>query len=198
MRKRLTYANVVATLALVFAMSGGALAASHYLVNSTKQINPKVLKKLKGATGNAGATGAAGKDGAPGKEGAPGVEGKTGPSEAIMAQSAAGITFTEAAEELLHVSLNPGSYTASATTTAASTKNGPEAAECNLRVGSTVLGKASTELATGLKGSLALSGAFTIAAGGELKLLCKASGDLGTFETPTLIATKVGSLEDEI
>jgi hypothetical protein len=42
-RRRLSYANVVATLALVFAMSGGALAASHYLVNSTKQINPKVL-----------------------------------------------------------------------------------------------------------------------------------------------------------
>ena len=51
MHKRLTYANVAATLALVLAMSGGALAASHYLINSTKQINPKVLKKLKGATG---------------------------------------------------------------------------------------------------------------------------------------------------
>ena len=30
MRKRLSYANVTATLALVFAMSGGALAANHY------------------------------------------------------------------------------------------------------------------------------------------------------------------------
>jgi hypothetical protein len=28
-RRHLNYANVVATLALVFAMSGGALAASH-------------------------------------------------------------------------------------------------------------------------------------------------------------------------
>jgi hypothetical protein len=46
MRRRLSYANVVATLALVFAMSGGALAANHYLINSTKQINPKVLKAL--------------------------------------------------------------------------------------------------------------------------------------------------------
>ena len=51
MRKRLSYANVTATLALVFAMSGGAMAANSYLINSTKQINPKVLKKL---TGNAG------------------------------------------------------------------------------------------------------------------------------------------------
>jgi hypothetical protein len=29
MRKRITYANVAATLALVFSMSGGALAATH-------------------------------------------------------------------------------------------------------------------------------------------------------------------------
>jgi hypothetical protein len=46
MHKHLTYANVTATLALVLAMSGGALAAKHYLVNSTKQIDPKVLKSL--------------------------------------------------------------------------------------------------------------------------------------------------------
>jgi hypothetical protein len=46
MRRHVTYANVTATLALVFAMSGGALAAKHYLVNSTKQISPKVLGAL--------------------------------------------------------------------------------------------------------------------------------------------------------
>ena len=51
MRKRLSYANVTATLALVFAMSGGAMAANHYLITSTKQINPKVLKKLNGQAG---------------------------------------------------------------------------------------------------------------------------------------------------
>jgi hypothetical protein len=46
MRRHLTYANVTATLALVLAMSGGAFAAKHYLVNSTKQIDPKVLDSL--------------------------------------------------------------------------------------------------------------------------------------------------------
>lgn len=50
-RRRFTYANVVATMALVFAMSGGALAASHYLINSTRQINPRVLKSLRGRRG---------------------------------------------------------------------------------------------------------------------------------------------------
>jgi len=62
-RKRITYANVVATLALVFAMSGGALAANHYLISSTKQLSPKVLKKLKGKIGKSGANGAAGGQG---------------------------------------------------------------------------------------------------------------------------------------
>jgi hypothetical protein len=76
MRRRLSYANVVATLALVFAMSGGAMAAKHYMINSTSQINPKVLKKLKGNSGRAGSQGAAG---ATGKEGLAGKDGKTGP-----------------------------------------------------------------------------------------------------------------------
>ncbi len=97
MRRRLSYANVTATLALVFAMSGGALAANHYLINSTKQINPKVLTKLKGnagktgatgatgATGTAGATGATGPQGSSGKEGSPGKEGPPGVNGSAVA-----------------------------------------------------------------------------------------------------------------
>jgi hypothetical protein len=87
MRRHISYANVVATLALVFAMSGGALAANHYLIESSTQIKPSVLKKLrgpkglKGLTGTAGtpgAPGATGKEGPQGKEGTQGKEGKTG------------------------------------------------------------------------------------------------------------------------
>jgi hypothetical protein len=78
-QRRLTYANVAATLALVFSMTGGALAAKHYLVNSTKQINPKVLKKLKGQNGKTGPTGPAGAAGAPGTPGTPGAQGPAGP-----------------------------------------------------------------------------------------------------------------------
>ncbi|MHB8532780.1 MAG: hypothetical protein ACYDC2_08670 [Solirubrobacteraceae bacterium] len=78
---RLTYANVVATLALVLAMAGGAAAATHYLITSTKQISPKVLTALKGAKGQAGApgqTGAPGPGGAAGPGGASGAKGETG------------------------------------------------------------------------------------------------------------------------
>jgi hypothetical protein len=75
-RRHLSYSNVAATLALVLAMSGGALAANHYLLNSTRQINPKVLKALKG---NRGKTGKTGIDGAIGPLGPQGILGPTGP-----------------------------------------------------------------------------------------------------------------------
>jgi hypothetical protein len=78
MRRHLSYANVVATLALVFAMSGGAMAANSYLINSTKQINPKVLKKLTGKKGRAGVAGSAGAIGAIGPAGPQGLTGKEG------------------------------------------------------------------------------------------------------------------------
>jgi hypothetical protein len=83
--------NLVAWLALFVAMGGTSIAASHYLINSTRQINPKVLRKLKGNTGATGAggpqglrglTGAQGTPGAPGTKGttgSPGPEGPVGP-----------------------------------------------------------------------------------------------------------------------
>jgi hypothetical protein len=77
-RRRLSYADVAATIALVLSMSGGALAASHYLITSTKQISPKVLKKLKGRAGAGGTTGPRGAQGAAGLAGPQGV-GPTGP-----------------------------------------------------------------------------------------------------------------------
>ncbi|MCW3033258.1 MAG: hypothetical protein JWM60_1603 [Solirubrobacterales bacterium] len=78
--RRLSYANVVSTLALVLAMSGGAYAAGHYLINSTKQINPKVLRKLHGARGGRGVAGQNGPVGPQGVTGATGSKGARGPT----------------------------------------------------------------------------------------------------------------------
>ncbi len=84
LRRHLTYANLAATLALLFAMSGGALAANHYLINSTHQISPRVLKRLKGNRGPRGAAGIQGiaiqgPGGAPGNKGQRGEPGPPGP-----------------------------------------------------------------------------------------------------------------------
>jgi hypothetical protein len=92
MHRRLSYANVAATLALVFSMSGGALAAKRYLINSTKQLNPKVLKALKGNNGAIGAAGTQGKEGSAGKDGATGKEGPTGKEGSTGKQGASGAT----------------------------------------------------------------------------------------------------------
>ncbi len=78
-RKRFTYANVAMTLALVFAMTGGAYAAKRYLITSTKQISPKVLTQLKGANGKNGTNGTNGAVGPQGPAGPQGLQGAAGP-----------------------------------------------------------------------------------------------------------------------
>ncbi|HET7296031.1 MAG TPA: hypothetical protein VFI66_02755 [Gemmatimonadales bacterium] len=70
--------NAIALTALVFAFTGTGLAASHYIITSTKQIKPSVLRKLHGARGAKGPAGAQGKEGAAGKQGATGAQGKEG------------------------------------------------------------------------------------------------------------------------
>jgi hypothetical protein len=94
-RKRITPSTVIATLALVFAMTGGAYAAKHYLITSTKQISPKVLKALKGANGANGTAGLAGPAGPGGPQGPAGATGPagagaTGPAGAAGAAGAQG------------------------------------------------------------------------------------------------------------
>lgn len=88
---KLSYANVAATLALVFSMTSGAMAAKHYLISSTKQISPKVISALKGKTG---LTGPAGSPGAQGPQGTPGAPGAPGSAVAFAYIGGVGPTPT--------------------------------------------------------------------------------------------------------
>jgi hypothetical protein len=83
--RRPTPAGIIASLALFFALGGSAMAANHYLITSTNQIKPSVLKTLHGTAGAKGPTGAAGANGAAGQaggQGSPGIQGPQGPASA--------------------------------------------------------------------------------------------------------------------
>jgi len=114
-RRHTTYANATATLALLFAMSGGAFAvttkgngggASHArgaaVARKSRSSKAKTLRGPrgpKGETGPAGATGAAGPAGPEGKAGAPGSQGPLGPQGPAGKEGKAGTNgqtgFTE-------------------------------------------------------------------------------------------------------
>jgi hypothetical protein len=94
----MTYANVAVTVALVFAMSGGAYAAGRFAITSTKQISPKVLKQLQGKVGQNGAPGAAGAQGPVGPGGPQGPGGAQGPEGPTGKEGPAGKNGTNGKE----------------------------------------------------------------------------------------------------
>jgi hypothetical protein len=72
--------GAIAVAAFVFAMAGGAWAANKYVITSTAQIKPSVLKKLTGAPGPPGAPGSNGSNGSNGAAGQAGGKGADGTS----------------------------------------------------------------------------------------------------------------------
>ena len=98
-RRHLSFANVVALMALIFSMSGGALAAHHFLrhpvhhytITSTSQISPKVLRKLKGETGEIGPAGPQGPTGPQGGRGPNGGRGEPAPSILLPGNTESGV-----------------------------------------------------------------------------------------------------------
>jgi hypothetical protein len=111
----------VASLALLFAMTGGAYAATHYLINSTKQINPRVIRALEGKAGGLGTPGSSGPQGPQGKEGpqgkqgpaGAGTEGKEGPAGKEGAAGKEGPQGKEGPSSVVHWHINTSTIGAS-------------------------------------------------------------------------------------
>jgi hypothetical protein len=82
--RRPSPATAIALVALFLAAGGTAIAAHRYLITSTKQIKPSVLKKLRGATGKKGGTGARGPEGPQGLRGPQGPQGPQGPGAVTL------------------------------------------------------------------------------------------------------------------
>lgn len=88
--KRVKPATILASLALFFSLGGVGYAANHYLITSTHQIKPSVLKQLHGKRGPAGPQGVIGFVGANGSNGAQGLTGPVGPKGDTGAPGATG------------------------------------------------------------------------------------------------------------
>lgn len=88
---RLTPATLIAVVVLMFALGGTALATG-YIITNVNQINPSVLKKLRGNRGMRGPRGLQGARGAKGDTGSIGPQGATGNTGSIGPQGAKGDT----------------------------------------------------------------------------------------------------------
>jgi hypothetical protein len=214
-RRRLSYANVVASLALFLALGGAAFAATQLPRNSvgTGQLKPeavtsgKIAKKtrnqLMGAQGPAGPqgkTGAKGSKGSTGARGATGVKGDTG------ARGPAGVdagpateVFREVAKligttptQVLAQNLSPGAYVITANVALVEAGTTVKIVNCQLDGG----GFADTAVdgAEGVAATVTLSTTETLGAAGTATLTCEteAGGEVNAIYS-NLVATRVAS-----
>lgn len=111
-------ARALALIALTAAIGGGtAFAAGHYLITSTKQIKPSVLKSLRkrGPAGPVGPQGAQGAQGPKGSTGSSGTNGSNGVNGAVAAYHAgtgsSPVSLTDASgKTVISKTLPAGSY----------------------------------------------------------------------------------------
>jgi len=214
-RRHLTYANVVASLALFLALGGAAFAATQLPRNSvgTGQLKAeavtagKIAKKtrnqLRGDRGPAGAQGPQGKTGKTGAKGAKGATGAKGDAGAKGAPGADGTgpafevltlnkTIGDASPPLLSQGLAAGAYVITADVTATN-NTGAEALpiECTLVAGTESSAAAAT-MAKGDVQSLSVSLTHTFGSTGAVTLTCN-SPEAVLVDSANMISTQVKS-----
>lgn len=203
--RRLTYANVVASLALFLALGGAAFAATLLPRNSvgTGQLKPeavtsgKIAKKtrnqLRGATGPQGPQGKTGKTGAKGATGARGATGATG------AKGANGTDGTGPAFEVFGTNkavpgpivaqnLGAGAYVLSADVSFANETGAAVAAACTVGAG----GEMKTTVPANGSATVSASIVATFGAASAVTVNCTGTGVKVTYAN--LIATQVKSV----
>lgn len=204
LRGKLTYANVIATLALFLVLAGGsALAASKLAKNSvgTKQIKNNAISASKIKDGavtakklNAGAVGRL--------TGPAGAKGERGPSNGFATSlSDDPIAFTGEKQVVASLSLPVGSYILNAFALANNNDVFTEqTVDCKIIVGGDEVahleGASLGPNEVGDRVPLALTGGGTLSAPGVAQLSCTATTATGNFVGVGLTAVQVGSLSN--
>jgi len=215
-RKRLTYANVMSSIAVFLVVAGGTAFAATQLGKEsvgTKQlkkeavslakINKAAKRSLKGSTGPAGPAGAAGAKGDRGEKGEKGERGERGPSAAFSTSVAGNVQLgvnEGAALEVTSLSLSAGNWVLIGETGLTNVSGVTRSAWCSLNSGAQQLAltRAFDEAAATQRSTDAtVIGSVSLAAPGPVTLKCWASGT-GVFtpsqSKPAIQAIQVGSL----
>lgn len=200
-RKHLTFANLVASLALFIALGGVGYAAvkipeksvgSAQLKNgavTTPKISQAARNSLRGQTGPEGAAGPVGKTGpkgstgdvgatgaagAPGPTGPTGSKGDPGTSEGYFDQDSVTIAATQAGSDIAGTSLDAGSYLISARIQVQGQYGAP--VRCALKNTAAVeIDDASVRIQSSYLSSgnaLSLSAPLTLASAGDIVVKC--------------------------
>ncbi len=215
--KRLTYANVMSSIAVFLVVAGGsAFAATQMLPKGSvgaKQIkkgavgpsklSPAAKTTLTGPEGPKGATGTAGTQGPKGDKGEKGEKGERGPSNAVSVTVNGNeqIGVGEgAALEVASVNLPAGNWVVIGETSLTNISGAARSAFCSLNAATQQLGltrgfdeAAGTQRST----DATVVGSVSLAAPGAVVLKCWASGTLvytPSGSRPSLQAIQVGSL----
>ena len=178
LRERLTLPLALSGLALFFALAGTGIAARHYLITSTRQVSPRVLRQLQGRSGS------------PGRDGA---------SAGLVSTLSGNLALTNSNEPQPVVSITnvpAGAYVVNASTELNDT--GTEGVSVRCEIAATLgPGPVHVGAETGQsqvliepiepepkkpqheEGSTAVTGAVRLASPGNLQLLCNVFGTAG-------------------
>lgn len=207
-RQHLTYANVIASVALFLALGGAAVAATQLPRNSvgTQQLKSgavtigKIARKARkqlhgrrGLQGLQGKTGKTGKTGARGPRGATGAKGSTG-ARGPRGQDGTGPAFEVFGEnkalpgQVVAQTLAPGAYVLSADVSLTNSSGGDAEVSCSLSAG----GAMKTTVLEGGSATLSLSLTRSFGTATAVALSCTApAGVSATYAN--MIATQVKS-----
>jgi uncharacterized low-complexity protein len=208
---KLTYANVVATLALFVALGGASYAATQLPRNSvgTKQLKKNavtaqkiakgaVTKAKLGADAQAALTGPAGPAGLTGPKGDAGPRGETGapgPNEAFTTEAPDETVVGTTATEIASMTLPAGQWLLFGDLTPEGSSGEPNAI-CYWPVGGAVRHTFRTQLVAGKLEGLVVIEPMSLTAPTEVSLICEANTGSFTIygELTTVAALRVGAL----